>query len=109
MQLDEQTRHEVFGTLREKLGETTAVVLMSAIPPFDWSEVALKSDLASMEERINGRFATMEERMVLRMESLEHRLTAAFERGIRRALVAQTFTVFGGVVALYVLAERFAG
>jgi hypothetical protein len=109
MQLDEATRHEVFSTLRENLGETTAVVLMSAIPPFDWSEVALKADLVSMEERINGRFATLEERMVLRMESVEHRLTAAFERGIRRALVAQTFTVFGGVVALYVLAERFAG
>lgn len=102
MQLDEQTRHEVYGTLREKLGETTAVVLMSAIPPFDWSEVATKSDLRAMEDR-------MTERMDFKMESMEHRLTAAFERGIRRALLAQTFTVFGGVVALYVLAERFAG
>lgn len=99
--LDEATRHEVFSTLRENLGETTAVVLMSAIPPCAWSDVAMKSDLVAMEAR-------MTERMELKMESMEHRLTAALERGIRRALVAQTFTVFGGVVGLYVLAERFA-
>lgn len=101
MQLDEATRHEVFGTLRDKLGQTAAVVLMSAIPPFDWAEVATKADLNALEERL-------EERLTKRIEMLEHKLTAAFERGIRRALVAQTFTVFGGVVGLYLLAVRFA-
>lgn len=101
VQLDEATRHEVFSTLRERLGQTTAMVLMSAIPPCPWSDVAMKSDLVAMEAR-------MTERMELKMESMEHRLTAALERGIRRALVAQTFTVFGGVVGLYMLAERFA-
>jgi hypothetical protein len=65
-------------------------------------EVATKTDLRAMEDR-------MTERMDFKLESMEHRLTAAFERGIRKALVAQTFTVFGGVMALYVLAERFAG
>jgi hypothetical protein len=98
VQLDEATRHEVFSTLHERLGQTTAVVLMSAIPPCAWSDVAMKSDLVAMEQRMD-----------LKLESMEHRLTAALERGIRRALVAQTFMVFGGVVGLYLLAERFGG
>ncbi|HWH31607.1 MAG TPA: hypothetical protein VNU01_02940 [Egibacteraceae bacterium] len=78
MQLDEQTRHEVFGTLRDKLGETAAVVLMGAIPPFDWSEVATKSDLYAMEERLTDRFTGR----------------------MYRAMFFQTLGLFGANVAL---------
>lgn len=49
MRLDEQTRHEVFSTLVEKLGETTAVVLMGAIPPIPWSDFATKPMCARSE------------------------------------------------------------
>lgn len=57
MQLDEQTRHEVFATLRDRLSETVAVVLMGAIPPFDWSEVATKADLRQMAEQLTDRLS----------------------------------------------------
>ena len=82
MQLDEQTRHEVFGTLRDKLGQTAAVVLMSAIPPFDWSEVATKSDLRDLEER------------------LEERLTDRLSVRMYRAMLIQTFALFSANLAL---------
>lgn len=52
MQLDEQTRQDVFRNLREKLGETTAVVLMAAVPPIAWSQVATKEDVSRLEVRI---------------------------------------------------------
>lgn len=55
MQLDEETRRHVFSTLVEKLDETTAVVLMNAIPPVPWSEFATKADLHSLEDRLSGR------------------------------------------------------
>lgn len=41
----------------EKLGEKTAAVLMGAIPPFDWSEVATKADLRQMAEQLTDRLS----------------------------------------------------
>lgn len=85
MQIDEQTRHEVFSTLVEKLGQTTAVVLMGAIPPFEWSELATKADLDVVKSD---------------MRAMEERLTDRFTGRMYRAMFFQTLALFGANVAL---------
>ena len=53
MAMDAQTRHALHLRLDELVGADLAA-MMSAYPPFDWSEVATKSDLRSMEDRLMG-------------------------------------------------------
>lgn len=84
MQIDEQTRHHVFSTLVEKLGQTTAVVLMGAIPPSEWPEYPTKSELATM-------LAGVEDRSSARLY---------------RALLFQAMGIFAANVALI---SAFAG
>lgn len=55
MQIDEQTRHEVFSTLVEKLGQTTAVVLMKSVPPSAWSEYPTRAEIATMLAGVEDR------------------------------------------------------
>ncbi|WP_419943725.1 hypothetical protein [Candidatus Poriferisodalis sp.] len=40
--------------LRETIGEQEAASLMNSLPPYEWPEVATKSDLAAVEQRILG-------------------------------------------------------
>lgn len=85
MQIDEQTRHEVFATLRDRLSETVAVVLMGAIPPFAWSELATKDDLVLMKADL---------------VAMEERLTDRFTGRMYRAMFFQTLALLGANVAL---------
>lgn len=54
MSESEQTRQRVFGRLRDVLGEEAATTLMSDRPPFDWSEVATKTDVANLGAELRG-------------------------------------------------------
>ncbi|MEX0660089.1 MAG: hypothetical protein WD080_13240 [Egibacteraceae bacterium] len=58
MATDEQTRLRVFARLREALGEEVASTLMSAVPPFAWSDVATKADLAALGDKLRGELHT---------------------------------------------------
>ncbi len=44
--------------LRKKLGVTTANTLVEHLPPSGWSEVATKTDIRFLEERLTTKIAT---------------------------------------------------
>ena len=51
MTIDEQVRHELFTGLQATVGPEPAKLMMTAIPPFSWSEIATKADLAEFATR----------------------------------------------------------
>ena len=51
MTIDEQVRHDLFTGLQAALGTDPAKLMMTAIPPFSWSEIATKADLAQFATR----------------------------------------------------------
>ncbi|HYD10089.1 MAG TPA: hypothetical protein VEA78_08295 [Acidimicrobiales bacterium] len=67
--------------LDELVGPELAAGMVTAYPPFDWHQVALKSDLLAMEERLTDRF-----------EGVLH-------REIHAAITSQTRTLFFGFVS----------
>jgi hypothetical protein len=58
MAITESQRYEMHSVLREKLGVTTANTLVEHLPPSGWSEVATKTDIRFLEERLTTKIAT---------------------------------------------------
>ena len=62
----ETERHELWKGLGEVLPEAQVKTLMDSLPPVDWSELATKTDLAALEERLDlksdARFAKIDSR-----------------------------------------------
>jgi hypothetical protein len=79
---DERSRVEVLQALSDKFGPEAAAALMECVPPFAWTEIATKSDLLALEER-----------MTLRIE-------ARFDRAEARILRWTVGSVFGGIAAV---------
>ncbi len=105
------------------LGEEAADTLMALVTPagqdpatradvhgvlaaVDTLDERLTGQLAALDERLTGQLAALDERWEHRSEAVEHRLTAAFERGIRAAITAQTRAL---VVSLLVSVVAIAG
>lgn len=61
MAIDEQVRHDLFTGLQAAIGVEPAKLMMTAIPPFSWSEIATKADLAQFttREEMNVGFAAI--------------------------------------------------
>jgi archaellum component FlaC len=55
----ETRRHHLREKAVEAMDEDAADELMESLPPFDWHELATKSDLAAMEERQGLQFAAV--------------------------------------------------
>ena len=53
---DEQSRLKVLQALSEKIDPEVAAALMECVPPFAWTEIATKSDLSQLEQRMGGLF-----------------------------------------------------
>lgn len=51
MTIDEQVRHDLFAGLQAAVGAEPAKLMMTAIPPFSWNEIATKADLAKFATR----------------------------------------------------------
>lgn len=51
MTIDEQVRHDLFTGLQAAVGVEPAKLMMTAIPPFSWSEIVTKADLAQFATR----------------------------------------------------------
>jgi hypothetical protein len=79
---DERSRVEASQALTDQLGPAAAAALMECIPPFGWHEIATKSDIAALEEKLTLRF--------------DARLHAEMNRSIRWTVGA----VFGGITAI---------
>ena len=66
---NESQRLALMHRLGEVLGEQEAATLMDSLPPYDWHEVATKTDLTAMEARlttlIESRTAQMTRTLVL--------------------------------------------
>jgi len=58
MSITESQQYEMHSVLREKLGVTTANTLVEHLPPSGWSEVATKTDIRFLEERLTTKIAT---------------------------------------------------
>ena len=58
MAITESQRYEMHSVLLEKLGVTTANTLVEHLPPSGWSEVATKTDIRFLEERLTTKIAT---------------------------------------------------
>jgi hypothetical protein len=61
MTIDEKVRHDLYEGLEEVVGEVPAKLLMTAIPPFSWDNVAtngdiseLKGDISELRSYLNG-------------------------------------------------------
>jgi hypothetical protein len=59
MPTNDQSRRELFAILDDALGARGATLLMAAIPPFEWSELATKRDLDSLRVELRGEMAEL--------------------------------------------------
>jgi hypothetical protein len=95
MSVNERARHQLFLKLEEVLGSEEAGTLMAHLPPVGFADLATKSDLAQLEERLS-----------VRMESLEHRLNAQMDK-LARQLVMWTSGMVLATGGLAFAAGRF--
>ena len=76
---DDRSRMEVVQALSDKLGPDAAAALMECVPPFAWTEIATKHDLAELEARLDLRFQLLEAKFDGRLEGFEGRVTALIQ------------------------------
>jgi predicted unusual protein kinase regulating ubiquinone biosynthesis (AarF/ABC1/UbiB family) len=68
--------------------EEHVTTLMDSLPPMDWRELATKTDLAALEERMNARFTEVDARFTeMRGE-------------VKLGLARQTYAILVGGAAL---------
>ena len=84
----ETERFELREGLRDVLEEGPVTTLMDSLPPTDWHELATKTDLAALEERMDAKF----ERVDARFEAVEAR--------IDKGLAKQTYVILAGVATI---------
>lgn len=54
MTIDEKVRHDLYQGLEKVVGEDPAKLLMTAIPPFSWDNVATKGDISELRSELKG-------------------------------------------------------
>ena len=127
MTVTEAERHELRGELGAVMGEGAVNTLMESLPPMDWRELATKTDLAALEERMNVKFDALRVEMGAKFAEVAAGFTAvgagftamdakftemdakfkAVEARItdvgaetKRDIAKQTYVVLAGVVAI---------
>lgn len=113
----------MFDRLRDALGEEAATTLMSDRPPFDWSEVATKHDLAALRDELRGEMADLRRELRGEMATLRGELRGEVgelrgelgqvEARLSREMASQTryymATTVGAVLTTGALAFAAAG
>ncbi len=74
MAISQAKRTELHQELREKLTVDTADTLMDHLPPDGWSEVAMKSDLRTLEVAMKSDLTSLEVALRSEMKAIEHAL-----------------------------------
>ena len=99
----ETERFELREGLRNVLEEGPVTTLMDSLPPMDWHELATKTDLAALEERMDARFEVVD----VRLEALRTELGAKIDTGLagvrgemKSGFAKQTYVVLAGVAAM---------
>ena len=98
MTVTEAERHELRGELRDVLPEGAVNTLMDSLPPMDWRELATKTDLAALEERMNARFDSLRVEMDAKFTAVDAKfaeVTAGFT-----AVTAKFTAVGAGFTAM---------
>jgi hypothetical protein len=94
MSIDEQVRSDLFIGLQTTLGSEPARLMMSAIPPFSWDDVAKRSDL----DRFATRVEFAEFRGEMRSEFVEFRGLMQSEASEFRGMMQTEFAEFRGMM-----------
>jgi hypothetical protein len=78
MTIDEQVRHDLFEGLQAAVGLEPAKLMMTAIPPFSWSEIATKSDLAKYAtgDEMRAEFAAVRSEMKFEFAAIRSEMQA---------------------------------
>ncbi len=116
----EAERFELREGMRNVLGEGQVTTLMDSLPPMDWHELATKTDLAALEERMDARFEVVDARFEVvdvRLEALRTELGAKIDTGLtdlnakidtgladvrgemKSGLATQTYVILAGLAA----------
>ena len=78
--MDERHRIRFHGWLvQHDLDQEVADAILATMPPYDWHELAAKSDLAQLEQRLDVRFARIDTQFALvqgQFDSVEARFQA---------------------------------
>ena len=89
MALDEADRFRITTKLADTLGQDDAAALMETIPPFDWHQIATKTDLANAVKDLATKsdmaleFSTLREEMGIKFSQIDTgfaRVDAGFAR-----------------------------
>ncbi len=78
MASNDAARHSLYAQLEHVLGHEHADTLMSYLPRDRNDEVATRSDIARLEERMDQRFSAMEQRFDQRFVAMEERFDQRF-------------------------------
>jgi len=105
--VDYRNRDQLYRSAVEALGREEADTLMASLPPMDWSEMATKSDLDRLGQRLDLRFEKIDAQLV----SLGYEMRGDFESALRRhtqwlvgGLGAMALSMLGVVVSILTLA-----
>ena len=100
----EAARLDLYNGLSEILGTERAETLMAALPTYDISEIATKSDIYALEARVDARFDSIG----ARIDGLESRLASV--ETIVIGLGARMDRMFLAMIAgLFVIVATMAG
>lgn len=101
MALEERERLELRQGLVEVLGPTNGSRLMDQVPPFDWSDVAMKSDVKALETAMKSDLVALEERLELKLDAK----LGQFTRTLFLALIGLMLTQSSITIAAFTLAR----
>lgn len=93
MTITEESRYQLYRKLEGTLGTDDANTLMEHLPPVGWAEVATKSDLRQLEQRMD-----------LRFETQDHKFHAALAEGLHRQFVQTVASVAALLTVMLTLA-----
>ena len=104
------TRSAVHAAFINALGEEVAELVMESIPPFNWHEIATKSDIANLPTRaeFDHRFAELRADVDLWFAELRADFQVALHRGLNRttlALIGVMVTMQATTIAAIALAR----
>ena len=100
MAVDERARHELFVKLEGLLGPEEATTLMEHLPPVGWADVATKSDLLALDQRMELRFHALESD--IRASRFE--VLSVIEQKLREQTRAMIFALLGTTLTLGAIA-----
>ena len=102
MAADERERHQLYLRLEAVLGVDEAAILMEYLPPGGWESVAMRPDLAALDDRIMHRFDRQDEHIEL---VVAEKVSLAMAQQTR-TLALTLFTSIIGVSALVFTASH---